>query len=501
MLNPDPYLTKSRYTAGLQCVRRLWNQVHDPLAREALAPGSAADVGTIVGRLARQLFPNGILVDAAPWEHAAAERRTAELLAQPDVPALFEAAFTYDNIRVRVDVLERLPGGGWGLREVKSATAVDDRILDDVAVQLYVLMGLRIAVESVEVLHLDDTYVRPGGEIDWRGLFRRQDVFEAAKGRLAAVGERVRTLFGILTTDSIPDAQPWRQCTRDVDCEFWARCTATKPKDWIIQLPRLRAAQRDALAAAGYEAIGAIPADWPLNATQHRVREVIASGKPFVSADLWKALRTFGPPTFYLDFETMRPAIPLYPGTRPYQQIPFQWSLHHLGAGGAVTHWAFLAEGRTDPRRALATSLIEAVGGSADPVLAYNAAFEAEVLRQLADHLPDLADTLRAIEDRLADPLKVVRDHVYLPAFEGSFSLKRVAPALVPAFGYSDLGAVANGGDASSLFPRIVMGTLAAEESEEALRAALLAYCARDTEALMVVHRRLQSLSAQPVTA
>lgn len=501
MRNPDPYLTKSRYRAGLQCGRRLWNQVHDPVAREALAPGSAADVGTIIGRLAWQLFPGGILVDAAPWEHAAAERRTRELMAQPEVPALFEAAFTFDNIRVRVDVLERLPGGGWGLREVKSATAVDDDILDDVAVQLFVLEGSGIAVENVEVLHIDDTYVRPGGEIDWHGLLRREDVFEAAKSRLAGVRERVRLLFGLLNGDSRPDAEPWRGCTKDILCEFWARCTASKPRDWILQLPRLRADQRDALAAAGHEAISAIPADWPLNATQHRVREVIASGEPFVSADLWKALRTFGPPTFYLDFETMQPAIPLYPGTRPYQQIPFQWSLHHLDACGKITHWAFLAEGRSDPRRPLAMSLIDAVGGSTDPVLAYNAAFEARVLRQLAAQLPDLADPLRAIEDRLADPLKVVRDHLYFPAFKGSFSLKKVAPALVSGFGYSDLSAVANGGDASAVFPRIVMGTLTAEESEDALRAALLAYCARDTEALMAVHCRLRDLSAQPVTA
>ncbi len=131
------HLTKSRYIAGLQCPRRLWLVVHEPPPYEEPAPGSPMDIGQEIGRKAHLLFPGGVLVADEPWQHAEAAARTAALMSDARVPAIFEAAFEYDGIRIRVDVLERLAGGTWGLREVKSSAGLKDHYLDDIALQVY----------------------------------------------------------------------------------------------------------------------------------------------------------------------------------------------------------------------------------------------------------------------------------------------------------------------------------------------------------------------------
>jgi hypothetical protein len=156
---PKPiYLTKSRYSAGLQCLLRLWRNVYEPADRELPEPGSLEDIGREIGRMAQLLFPGGVLVEQKPWEHASAVARTAALMADPSVPAIFEAAFEHSRVRVRVDVLERLPRGYWGMREVKSSGEVKDHFLDDVAVQVHVLRSAGVRLSSVEILHVNKDY-------------------------------------------------------------------------------------------------------------------------------------------------------------------------------------------------------------------------------------------------------------------------------------------------------------------------------------------------------
>ena len=212
---------------------------------------------------------------------------------------------------------------------------------------------------------------------------------------------------------------------------------------------------------------------------------------------LGDALAPFGPPADYLDFESMNPAIPLYAGTRAYQRMPFQWSLHRVAADGALGHWAFLADGSTDPRRAFAASLLEELHGGTTPIVVYSP-FESQVLGELADALPDLAEALAAVRARLRDLLAVVRRHVYHRDFAYSFSLKTVAPALVPEFGYRDLEGVADGAEASAAFARVAAGACTSDE-EARLRRHLLAYCERDTLALVELHKALGMYARQRV--
>jgi predicted RecB family nuclease len=218
---------------------------------------------------------------------------------------------------------------------------------------------------------------------------------------------------------------------------------------------------------------------------------VVRSGREFVAADLATALATLGPPTAYLDFETISPAVPLYPGTRPYQRIPFQWSLHEMDATGGVRHREFLADGRRDPRRDFVERLLEPVDGGAYPVVVY-LTYEDGVLAELALALPELAARIDALRARLVDLLPVVRQRVHHPAFSGSFSLKAVAPALARGFGYGDLDEIGEGRAASAAFLRMASGPVSDAEEETRVRAALLTYCERDTRALVELHRALR---------
>jgi hypothetical protein len=488
------HLTKSRYTAGLQCLRRLWLIDHEPAPHEEPAPGSPMDIGLEIGRKAHLLFPGGALVDEPPWWHAQAVARTAALMANEQVPAIFEAAFEYDNIRIRVDVLERLAPGTWGLREVKSSSGPKNHYYDDIALQVFVLQGACVAVSSIEFLHVNTAYVRGPGGICWTDFFARMDVHDPVAARLVDLPSRLHAMRDCLGMVELPHAEPGSQCGTPYACEFWDRCTADKPADWTFYLPRLSQARVSELKVHGIESISLIPADFPLASKQMIIRDATASGQPYVALDLAGLLSRCGPPACYLDFEAMMPPIPLYAGTRPYQTIPFQWSLHASDGEGVLQHREFLAEGCGDPRRQFAETLIEALAAFDGPILVYSA-YEKSRLKQLAGEFPDLSESLNALIARLVDLLPIVRGAVYFPEFRFSNSIKSVGPALCPGFGYDNLEGIADGGAASSTFLQLASGYLTVPDEIDHLRAALLAYCQRDTLAMVEVHRALTRLA------
>ena len=468
--------------------------VHEPMPYEEPASGSPMDIGQTIGRRARLLFPGGATVDEEPWQHAQAVARTTALMGDKSIPAIFEAAFEYDGIRVRVDVLERLDCDAWGLREVKSSTGLKDHYLDDLALQVFVLKGAGVPVTSIELVHVNSAYVRGPAGISWADFFARVDVSDALATKLIDVPGRLPAMRDCLRMVDLPAAEPGQQCWTPYGCEFWDRCTADKPTDWISYLPRLSAARASELNAHGIESISAIPADFPLTPKQAIIRDAIVSGRAYVSPDLAHLLRGCGPPACYLDFEAMMPPIPLYDGTRPYQTIPFQWSLHAITGDGELRHREFLADGGDDPRRRFADSLVEALHEFDGSIVVYSA-YEQTRLRELACEFPDLSESLNAIIARLVDLLPIVRSAVYFPEFGFSNSIKSIAPALCPGFGYDDLEGIADGVAASAAFLQLASGYLTVPEEADRLRGALLAYCRRDTLAVVQVHQALKRLA------
>jgi hypothetical protein len=483
------FLSKTRFMAGRQCPKKLWQTVYDPEPAEEPLPGTVKGTGTEVGIKARLLWPGGVLVeDIKHHDYDEAVRRTKALIADPTVPAIFEATMVYDGILIRVDALERLPNDRWRLNEVKSSTRIKNEHLEDVALQAYVIAGNGLELADAYAVYINDKYPR-GEETDWSALFCREDVTRDLLHLLPHILERIAKMHEVLCSTEAPDIRPSRHCFQPHDCEFWKRCTADKPKDWVFHIPRISATDFDNLESFDVVSMRDVPHDFPLNPKQRRVVDAAKSGKVYRSPEFSKFLPFLAPPTSYLDFETFSPAIPIYAGTRPYQRIPFQWSWHFNDGNGSLIHSDFLANGDIDPRREFSETLLQVSEQFPGAIMAWSR-FEEKVIRDMAELFPDLAERLIALVYRVIDLLGITANHVAHPDFQGSYSMKTVAPAVAPDLTYGDLD-IADGGDASTAFYRIVADPTLSPEAREGLRQCLLQYCQRDTLALARVHQWL----------
>lgn len=289
---------------------------------------------------------------------------------------------------------------------------------------------------------------------------------------------------------------PGVHCWQPRGCEFREQCTAGLTKDWVGNLPRITQAQIDEFAAAGVSRIAEIQNDAPLRGLQKRIRSVHHTGKPFVSSDIQDLLLPLAPPAFYLDFESLTPGIPLYPGTGPYQHIPFLFSLHR-SEGGSLSHSDYIAPPSGDPRRAVAEELIRQTS-LAGSIIVYGS-YESTIIGQLARDLPDLAPALKTIMGRLRNLLSVVRKTVYLSAFEGSYSIKAVGPAL-SNLTYADLN-IGDGAQAAAVYQELVERQNASPDEIAETLCDLREYCERDTRAMVDVHLALVQLANTPRSA
>ena len=200
-----PRLSKSKFLSGLQCHRRLYLEIHQPaLATPPDASTQAIlDMGTEIGILAQQRFPGGVLVKTGFRQREAAIAETSALLQDSGIPAIFEAAFEYEGVFVRVDILERVQNGEgksslWRLIEVKSSTRVKDVHLDDLSIQSHILQGAGLRLDATCLMHIDTGYLYQGGEVDLQALFSIEDVSEAVTNRRGRVPERLTAMKAML---------------------------------------------------------------------------------------------------------------------------------------------------------------------------------------------------------------------------------------------------------------------------------------------------------------
>ncbi|WP_455244475.1 DUF2779 domain-containing protein [Petrachloros mirabilis] len=484
-----PRLSKSKFLSGLQCHKRLYLEIYQPqLATPPdLSTQAILDMGTEVGELARRRFPGGSLVTAGYRQREAALAQTADLLRDPRVPAIFEAALQYGGVLVRVDILERVQTGEgeqptWRLIEVKSSTRVKDVHLDDLAIQSYVLIGAGLSLAGTSLMHIDTGYQYDGGEIDLERLFAIDDVSDMVATRRAEVTERLALMKAALLEPTPPAIEPGQHCHSPYECPFWAHCTKEKPARWIYHLPGAKQTV-SRLVQQGVATIDEIPDGTALSPAQQRVKDNVE----WVSGKLASVLRSVQYPVHHLDFETVMLAVPRYPSTRPYQSIPVQWSNHIEDESGQVIHHEFLHGEVTDPRRQWAEALIESLGVKGS-IVVYSA-YEEAMMRQLFEAFPEFASAFRSIIKRLWDLHPVIKSHYYHPGFQGSYSIKSVLPAVVPSMGYDDL-AIREGGHAASEYYRMVFAETDWVE-KAAIRDSLLRYCARDTMAMVELRRVL----------
>ena len=451
------------------------------------------DQGQEVGRLAHQLFPGGVEVDGSAGLEQAI-RTTQELIANPEVPAIFEATFSNGDVLVRVDILHRRRDNRWHLIEVKSTTDIKEHHLDDVAIQHRVVSRSGLDLASSCLAHINRNYVFDGGSIDARRFFKIKNLTRRIERLQPKLTFQLRAEFTVLAMAKVPDLPTGRHCTDPITCEFYDRCNPPLPDDHIGYIPRIHASAVEELEELGTQSIHNIPDDFPLNERQRRACTCVQTGQPWFSPKLKEELSGLKHPLYFMDFETVNPAIPRFAGMRPYDQLIFQWSVHvQTQPGTELEHFEFLATDTNDPRREFISSLCGALGKSGS-IVVYNQQFESQRLSELAAWLPEFAGRIEKIQRRLWDLLPIVRNHVYHPEFGGSFSLKSVLPALVPDMTYEGM-AVANGQDAGLAWESLLRGGLDQVEHEKN-RKALLEYCGQDTLAMVRLVEKLQRVLA-----
>lgn len=484
-------ISKSRYMSGKRCLVTMWHEIHRPDAIPPLDDAALAiiEAGHDVGEVARRAYPGGVLIESDRSNPEQEFVRTEEAVSDPSIPAIFEASVRHGNEMARVDVLKRVPSeDAWDLIEVKSSSKVKDEHLLDTAFQLRLLRKNGLRVRKVEVRHPNRNYVLKG-DLDPDAFLGGQEVTGDASSLIPEVERDLKRFHQVLASPTPPTGPHAEQCHDPRNCPFHSRTVATDHP--IDHLPFLSRKARGALADAGITDIRDIPADFEsISERQMRVRDVVVSGDPhFETDELEQAFGQLEGPLHFIDFETFQPAIPLYDGTRPFQTIPFQWSLHTLLPNGRLYHKEYLHADETDPRRRFAKRLIKGLG-SKGSILVYSS-HEKNTIEGLARDLPDLRPELEALTDRFVDLLKLLRAHVYYPEFQGSHSLKKVLPALVDGVSYDDLS-IQNGAQAAGAFAEIIREDTPIERRAE-LSTDLLKYCERDTEALARIYLSLQA--------
>ena len=467
-------LSKSKYLNGIQCLKLFWTAIHhkDKLPPPDKATEQKFKQGSEVGQLAKKLFPEGI--DIPEDDFIGNLKKSKELIKERKV--LFEVAFMINNLYSRADILVPV-GDEWDIIEVKSSTSVKEINLHDVAFQKYVYSLCGLKIRKCFLLHINNQYVKDGS-IDPAEFFTKADITEEV-GMITDVEERVKVMLYLMKDDICPSVKINKDCANPYDCPLEDDCWGFLPPSSVFDLYR-GGKKSFTLLDEGIMAIKDIPSDYKLTDKQGIQHQCELNNSVYVNKDgLKQFLSSLVEPHYYLDFETINPAVPLYDGVRPYQQITFQWSLHVDSE-----HYEFLAEHSVDPRLEFLKTLKKVLGSSGS-IVTYNQSFEIGRLRELALVYPSYKDWVEGVISRVVDLIVPFRNfHYYNPKQKGSCSIKKVLPAVVGK-SYDDLE-IGDGATASLSFLE--------NGSDPVVRKDLLKYCCLDTEGMVWIIDKLNKL-------
>lgn len=480
--------SKSKLLALRQCPKRLWLEIHRADLREDSAATEASfQIGHQVGDIARQIYDPknlGPLIDVQSEGFKQAFERSEQLI-KLSLP-IFEAGFCAGGALAFADVMlpELVEGKQvWHMVEVKSSTSVKDYHRDDVAIQAFVAQSAGVALHSIALAHIDSSWTYPGNH-DYSGLLVEADLTVEAFSRTEEVKDWIEKAQQTAAYLAEPAIETGSHCDTPYACGFYDYCSRNAPKaQYPIHWLPYFGAKAQALAAQGVIELSDVDDDL-LNPRQLRVKaHTLANTVYFDSEGAAADLAMHPLPAYFLDFETIQFAVPIWKGTRPYQQNTFQFSLHTLSESGQLDHTEFLDLSGGDPSEPFAQALIESCDTSG-PVYVYNAAFETSRICELATRYPGLSDELLAINARVVDLLPIARERYYHPSQQGSWSIKKVLPAVVPELRYDALDGVQDGGTAMEAFLEAIHPSTTLERKNQ-IKRQLLAYCKLDTYAMV----------------
>lgn len=483
-------LSKSKLLAYRQCPKRLWLEIHRrELIDLATGSQSAMVQGHEVGAIARKIHDPeecGHFLDLEILGFRDLLSQSKALIDGANAP-LFEAGFAANGALALADIL--LPvndgeGRTWRMVEVKSSTSVKDYHRDDAAIQAYVARAAGVPLQSIAVAHIDNSWIYPGNG-DYRGLLVESNLTSEAFARGTEVESWITGAQNVAANISEPLIRIGEQCNKPHACGFMSYCSRSAPtvEYPVSWLPNIKSKALKALIAGGTADMRDVP-DHLLNETQLRVKHCTVDQQIYFDAQgAASDLANYPLHSYFLDFETTVFAAPIWAGTRPYQQIPFQFSLHVLSEAGDLRHQEFLDLSGDDPSRRFAEALVNACGEQG-PVFVYSAKFEKGRIKELAERFPELSIRLLAISHRMVDLLDIATDRYYHPSQQGSWSIKKLLPAIAPELDYGQLDGVQNGEMAMTAFKEAIDTDCLPERKAE-IKAQLRRYCGLDTLAMV----------------
>jgi hypothetical protein len=489
-------LSKSRFISGIQCEKKLYFDVH----RKELKPPLTEQqetlfaTGSEIGLLAQLYFSGGF--DASPESYLDFSKSIADTKSwiETGIATIYEAAFSQEGIMSAVDILHHENGKRWAI-EVKSSTSVKAYHLTDASLQYWVMQKSGFAPDKFILMHINNKYVK-NGEINPKELFTLQDITEQVVNKQSWVTENIDRLKNMLKIKEEPSIEIGKHCDSPFDCGYKHHCWKHIPEKSVFSLYSPRGKEWK-LYESGILMLSDIPESTILNHRQELQINGIKDGASYIdqtAIDVFLSDWQF--PLYFFDFETIFPTIPVLDGTRPFQQVPFQYSLHIVSKiNEEPIHKEFLAhpedfsnKNSVDPRKQLIEQLKKDIG-STGSIVAYNATFEISILKNLAVAFPEEKVFIDQLIDRFVDLLIPFRKAwYYLPKMGGSASIKSVLPAIAPNFNYSDLE-ISNGGDASNIFLSMIKNQSTREE--KLTRRNLKEYCKRDTYGMIVLWQEL----------
>ncbi len=438
--------------------------------------------GNNVGVLAQKLFPGG--VDATPVKRSdnlLAVQKTKELIEQ-GVEVIYEAAFQYEQILAILDILVK-KDGKWYAFEVKSSVKISNTYLLDASLQYWVITNAGIVLEDFSLVTLNSQYVK-NEELNIQDLFAKTSVLKDVLKKQEFINEKAPELKTVALSAAMPDISIGEQCFSPYNCDFIGTCWKNIPKGSVFEISGLSKAEQFALYASGIRLMDEIPSKNALDKNVNIHLKSLKADEVYLEKDkLNDFISKLKYPLFFMDFETFMPAIPLYEGTKPYQHIPFQYSIHlYEKEGSDLQYFEFLAEQGKDPRMAFLKNLLEHLKG-AEVILVYDALMERNVLNSLKKTFPEFSGDIDLVLNKLLDLMQVFQERMfYHPLMKNSHSIKNVLPALVPGLGYENLS-ISSGSIAMIAFEKLQNEQDMFKALE--VREQLSEYCKLDTFAMV----------------
>ena len=488
----EMHLSKSKYCRAIQCNKMLWLEKNKPEEKGEMDNQAVLDNGTKVGELAKGIFGNYTNIeydenlDKMIYDTKEALKESSNIIT--------EASFKYKNNFCSIDIL-KVNENSVEIYEVKSSTEIKDIYLDDISYQFYILNKLGYKVTKASIIYINNQYIRHG-ELNLSEFFNSEDVTDIVQEKQKEIESKIKEINEYMKQEAEPKQEIGMQCFKPYQCQFWKYCTKHLPEHNVFQIRKMH---KDKALKFYYEGKTNFKdlleenMNWKF---KQQIEFEEFNYEPHIDKQkIREFMKNLYYPIYFLDFETMQTAIPEFDNSKPYQQIPFQYSLHYIEKeNGELFHKEFLAESGTDPRRKLAEQLVKDIPKDVC-VTAYNMMFEKGRIKELAEIFPDLSEHLMNIHEHIQDLMIPFSERMYYcKDMQGSYSIKYVLPALFPndpELNYHNLPLIHNGGEAMNIFPKIK--DMSKEEQEKA-RYGLLKYCELDTYAMVKVWEKLKEV-------